>query len=36
MIESRGRSHDDDLFGGREIVQSDQVSFLILVVQRSC
>jgi hypothetical protein len=34
MIESRGWAHDDDLFGGREIGQSDQVSFLILVVPR--
>ena len=34
MIESRGWAHDDDLFGGREIDQSDQVSFLILVVPR--
>jgi hypothetical protein len=32
MIESRGWAHDDDLFGGREIGQSDQVSFLILIV----
>ena|ERR1700677_3508407 len=31
MIESRGWAHDDDLFGGREIGQSDQASFLILV-----
>ena len=34
MIESRGWAHDDDLFGGREIGQSDQVSFLILIVPR--
>ena len=34
MIESRGWPHDDDLFGGREIGQSDQVSFLILIVPR--
>jgi hypothetical protein len=36
MIESRGWAHDDDLFGGREIGQSDQVSFLILVFRGSC
>src|SRR5271166_2968718 len=34
MIESRGWAHDDDLIGGREIGQSDQVSFLILIVPR--
>ena len=34
MIESRGWAHDGDLFGGREIGQSDQVSFLILIVPR--
>jgi hypothetical protein len=34
MIESKGWPHNDDLFGGREIGQSDQVSFLILVVPR--
>ena len=34
MIESRGWPHVDDLFGGREIGQSDQVSFLILIVPR--
>ena len=34
MIESRGWAHDDDLFGGHEIGQSDQVSFLILIVPR--
>ena len=34
MIKSRGWAHDDDLFGRREIGQSDQVSFLILVVPR--
>src|SRR5258707_13861771 len=34
MIESRGWPHDDDLFGGREIGQSDQLSFLILIVPR--
>ena len=34
MIESRGWAHDYDLFGGREIGQSDQVSFLILIVPR--
>ena len=34
MIELRGWAHDDDLFGGREIGQSDQVSFLILIVPR--
>jgi hypothetical protein len=30
MIESRGWPHDDDLFAGREICQSGQVSFLFL------
>ena len=29
--ESRGWAHDDDLFGAREMGQSDQVSFLVLV-----
>ena len=34
MNESRGWVRDRDLFGGREIGHSDQVSFLILRVQR--
>ena len=36
MIELRGWGRGRDLFGGREIGQSDQLSFLILMFRGYC